>query len=78
MYGIREYNAKENKPARERQIPYDFTHMWNSRNKMSKAKQGKAKREGNKLRNRLLTIEKKLLVTRGELGRGMGEIVDED
>ena len=22
-----------NKPARERQIPYDVTHMWNLRNK---------------------------------------------
>ena len=29
MDGAREYNAKQNKSARERQIPYDFTHMWN-------------------------------------------------
>ena len=25
------------KKVRERQIPYDFTHMWNLRNKTSKA-----------------------------------------
>ena len=24
--GAREYNAKQNKSVRERQIPYDFTH----------------------------------------------------
>ena len=28
-----EYYAKWNKPVRERQIPYDFTHMWNLMNK---------------------------------------------
>ena len=32
-HGSREYNAKQNKPVRERQIPYDFTYMWNLRNK---------------------------------------------
>ena len=29
----REYYAKQYKSVRERQIPYDFTHMWNLRNK---------------------------------------------
>ena len=33
MYRSRWYNAKWNKSVRERQIPYDFTHMWNLRNK---------------------------------------------
>ena len=28
-----EYYAKQNMSIRERQIPYDFTHMWNFRNK---------------------------------------------
>ena len=28
-----EYYAKQNKSVRERQISYDFTHMWNLRNK---------------------------------------------
>ena len=34
--------------------------------------------EGDKRRNRLLTIEQKLMVPRGQVGRGMGEIVDQD
>ena len=29
----RGYNGKQNKLIRERQIPYDFTHLWNLRNK---------------------------------------------
>ena len=31
--GTREYNAELNKSVRERQISYDFTYMWNLRNK---------------------------------------------
>ena len=31
--GTRVYYAKQNKSVRERQIPYDFTHMWNLRGK---------------------------------------------
>ena len=27
------YYAKRNKSIRERQVPYDFTHMWDLRNK---------------------------------------------
>ena len=27
------YYAKRNKSVRERQVPYDFTHMWNLRNR---------------------------------------------
>ena len=33
MDGAREYNAKQNKSNRERQIPYDFAHMWHLRKK---------------------------------------------
>ena len=33
MDGTREYYAKQNKAVRERQIPYDFTPVWNLRNK---------------------------------------------
>ena len=29
MDGLRGYYAKWNKSVRERQIPYDFTYMWN-------------------------------------------------
>ena len=36
------------------------------------------KRERGKPRNRLFAIENKLMVTRGEVGRGMGEIGDGD
>ena len=35
MDGPRECYAKWNKPVRERQIPYDFTHMWNPVNKLN-------------------------------------------
>ena len=31
--GARAYYAKQNKSVRERQILYDFTHMWDLRNK---------------------------------------------
>ena len=33
MDGARLYYAKQNKSGREREIPYDFTHMWNLRHK---------------------------------------------
>ena len=32
--------AKQNKSVREREIPYDFIHMWNLRNKMDKGHRG--------------------------------------
>ena len=35
MDGPGEHYAKCNKPGRERQIPYDLTHMWNLINKLS-------------------------------------------
>ncbi|XP_077735111.1 uncharacterized protein LOC144301830 isoform X7 [Canis aureus] len=62
------------KSVRERQIPHDFTHMWNLRNKTNEKKKkrkqiskGKKKNERHKPRNRLLTLENKLMVTRGEV-----------
>ena len=33
--GPREYYAKWTKPVRERQMPYDFTQVWNLRNKLN-------------------------------------------
>ena len=33
MNGARDYNEMQSKSVRERQIPYDFTHMWNLRDK---------------------------------------------
>ena len=38
----------------------------------------KGEKKGDKPRNRLLTIENKLMVTREEVGGGMGEIGDGD
>ena len=35
MDGPGEHYAKLNKPVRERQIPRDFTHMWNLMNKLN-------------------------------------------
>ena len=45
MDGSRECNAKQNKSVRKRQIPYDFTPMWNLRNKINE--QREKKREAN-------------------------------
>ena len=39
--GAREYHTKQNKSVRERQTPYDFTHMWNLRNKTKKKRTNK-------------------------------------
>ena len=36
MDGPGEYHAKWDKPVREKQILYDFTHMWNLMNKLNK------------------------------------------
>ena len=75
MDGAREYNAKQNKSVRERQIPYDFTHLWNLRNKTNKQRR---KKEKDTNQETLLTTENKVMVTRGEMGRGMDEIGDGD
>ena len=49
MNGPGQYYAKWNKPVRERQVPYDFTYMWNliNQNKLTN-------------RNRLIYTEKRL------------------
>jgi len=39
MDGAREHHAKQNTSVRERQILYDFTHMWNLRNKTNKQRE---------------------------------------
>ena len=53
---------------KERQIPYNFTHVWNLRNKTNEQR----KKETNK--KTLLTTENKLVVARGKVGGGMDEI----
>ena len=48
MDGTGVYNAKQNKSVRKRQILYDFSHMWNLRNKTDKHMGRGEGREGNK------------------------------
>ena len=67
MDGARQYNGKRNKLVRERQIPYDFTRMWELRNKTKRERE----RERDEPRNKLLTLENKLVVSRGEVDGGM-------
>ena len=55
MDGPREHYAKRDEPVRERQAPYDFTHMWNLMNKTNKQN-----------RNRLTDTENRLAAVRGE------------
>ena len=68
-----QYNAKQNKSVRERQIPYDLTHMWNLR-----IKTNEQQKKRNKAIIRILIIENKLMVTSGRWVGGMGEIGDGD
>ena len=58
--------AKWNKLDRKKQIPYDFTYMWNLKNKTNEQTKQK--------RNRLIDTENKLVVARGEEGGEMNEI----
>ena len=56
-----DYNAKQNKPVREGQTPYDFTHVWNLRNKTIEQRK---KKETKEKKNRFLTIGKEQIFTR--------------
>ena len=70
MGEAREYN-KRNKSVRERHIPYDFSYMWNLRNK-TKEPMEKRHTQREKPRNRLIIIENKVMFTREEVGGEMG------
>ena len=49
MGGARAYYAKQNKSVKERQIPYDFSHVWSLRNKTGEHRGRKEKKkEGGK------------------------------
>ena len=52
--------------------------MRNLRNKTNEQRKKKREQERDKPRNRLFTIENKLMVNRGEMGRIMAEIGDGD
>ena len=56
-----ENNAKQNKSEKDKY--HMMSLMWNLRNKTNEQRE---KREREKPRNRLLTIEDKLMVTRGQ------------
>ena len=76
--GARDYDAKQYKSVRERQIPYDFTQMWNLRNKTNEQR-----KEGERERERERETEKQTLNYREqtddyERGWGMGEMGDGD
>ena len=45
MDGPRVYYAKQNKSVKERQIPYDFTHMWNLKDKTNEQRGKKRERQ---------------------------------
>ena len=53
--GSRGYYVKWNKSDSEKQIPYDFTYMWNLRNKTNQ-----------QIKQKHTYKEKKLVVTSGE------------
>ena len=77
MDGAREYNARWNKPVRERQIPYNFIYTWNLRNKTEehKGREGKIKDKMEANHKRLLTIGNKLRVAGGNVRGGWGNWV---
>ena len=65
------------KQARERQIPYDFTPMWSFRNKTKEpegARGTKREKEGDKPKNRLLTIGTNTRLPEGRWVRGVKQV----
>ena len=74
VVGARGYNAKQNKPVRETQKSYDFTHVGFKK----QASKARGKRERGKPRNTLLTAGNTLLVTKAGVSGGISEIGDED
>ena len=56
--------------SQRKQIPYDFTQIWNLRNRLNEQRK--------KRQTKTETLTFKLVVTRGEVVWRMGEIGDED
>ena len=63
MDGSRDYHTKQSKSGKERQIPYDITHMWTLILKMIQMNLQD--------RHRFKDIENKLMVNRGEMLSGI-------
>ena len=72
MDRAKEYYAKQNQSVRERQI-HVSSLMWNIKKQLSKGE-----KKERQIRNRHLTIENKLMITRREVWGAMGEIDDGD
>ena len=71
MDGTRKCN-EQNESVRERQIPYDFTPMWNLRNKTNGQMRWELEKERERNYERLLKTEKKLRVSEGRwVGDGL-------
>ena len=64
--------------VRERQTPYDFTHIWNLGNKTNEQSGGEKEERDGRPRKGLFTTENKLMVVRGEVGGEMEETRDGD
>ena len=56
------------KDIREKQIPYDFTRIWNLRSKTDEFSGGGKKQ----INQKIDSTEDRLLVTRGQIGAGGG------
>ena len=56
------YFVKQNISIRERQIPQDFTHLWNLRNKTNECRERGKKGDREANYKRFLTTESKLSV----------------
>ena len=65
MDGPGEYYAKSNSPVRERQMPYDFTYMWNPMNKINKIE------TDSQIEDRLTAVRREGLGQLGEKGEGI-------
>ena len=66
MNGPRHYQTKWSKSEKERQIPYDFTYMWDLKKSY--------KWTYLQNRNRFTDIENKLVITKGQRDRGSGKL----
>ena len=74
MYGAREYNVKWSKSVIEREIPYDFIHMWKLRNKTNEQRKKRDREKTTK--EQVLNYRDKLVITRRAVSGGMSEIGD--
>ena len=76
MHGTTVYYAKQNKSVWERQIPYDFTHLWNLRNKTDEHWRRERKIKEDENRGKRQTIRDSLgNKLRFAVGGGLGGVI---